>query len=60
MMKSGTEWCCYGKFSGPLMDQLIQESQMAQVLWVKDENNSTEVMEGSYRYTGRVQRRFAC
>lgn len=36
-------------FSGPLMDQLIQESQMAQVLWVKDENNSTEVMEGSYK-----------
>ena len=31
------------------MDQLIQESQMAQVLWVKDENNSTEVMEGSYK-----------
>ena len=36
-------------FSGPLMDQLIQESQMAQVLWVKDEDNSTEVMEGSYK-----------
>ena len=51
MMKSGTgNGAVGGKFfRPPLMDQLIQESQMAQVLWVKDENNSTEVMEGSYK-----------